>query len=100
MFKRDNFKLQFPKKRKPVKVSEEFDRTFNRMYGDTWVVVRCSGLRKKQAQNDVVNMVLALAREHGMRDEYEIEMTRSVQNTERADVTVRFKTLSCKGKYD
>ena len=95
MFGRDNFKLEFPKKRKPVKVSEEFNRTFNKICGDTWVVVRCRGLRKLQAQRDVIDAVLALAKEHGMRDEYEIEISRSAQKTEREVVAVRFQTLSC-----
>ncbi len=95
MFIRDNFKLMFPKKRKPVKVSDEFNRTFNKICGDTWVVVRCGGLRKLQAQRDVIDAVLALAKEHGMRDEYEIEISRSAQKTEREVVAVRFQTLSC-----
>lgn len=92
---RDNFKLMFPKKRKPVKVSSEFDRTFNRLYGDTWVVVRCGGLRKLQVQRDVINAVLELAEKHGFRDDYEIEMSRSAQQTEREEVTVRYQNLGC-----
>ena len=69
-----------------------FDDLFRQLYGGTWAVIQCGGIREKQAQRDVIDAVLALVKERGVRGEYEIKISRSVMKPEREDVSVKYNT--------
>lgn len=65
-----------------------FEKRFRQLYGDVWVVVKCSGIRKQQVQRNVIDVVRDLARKCGFRGDFEIEISRSVMKPEREKVNL------------